>query len=100
MYFSDAPLEIVENAPSTATRRNLARKAQLLHNKRYKEAIVKERLTTEHGIVYYYEEPRNIRTTVVPPTLRAVAITACHASPIAGHSGIKRTYFQVITRCR
>ena len=50
-----------------------------------------------------YEEPRQarvkqLRTRVVPPTLRQVVVAACHASPFAGHSGNTRTLQRVITR--
>jgi hypothetical protein len=58
----------------------------------------------DDGIVYYRYEVRNrasiqqLRTCVVPPPLRRTIIVACHSSPIAGHSGVTRMMYRVITR--
>jgi hypothetical protein len=35
---------------------------------------------------------------VVPPPLRRTIIVACHAFPMAGHSGVTRMMYRVITR--
>ena len=77
-------------------------KAELVE-KAYFEEWKQERLMVEDGIVYRYEvgnraSIRQLRTRVVPPPLRRTVIVACHASPMAGHSGVHRTMYRVITR--
>jgi hypothetical protein len=74
-----------------------------LVEKAYFDEWKQERLVVEDGIIYQYEvrnrgSIRQLRTRVVPPTLRQTVIVACHASPMAGHSGVHRTMYQVITR--
>ena len=75
----------------------------LLKEKGYWNPFINGRLEVEGGLVYHYEEPcwariHQLRTRVVPPSLRGVVIAACHALPFAGHSGRCRTYYQVVTR--
>ncbi len=77
-------------------------KAELVE-KAYFDEWKQERLVVEDGIIYRYEvrnrgSIRQLRTRVVPPTLRRTVIVACHASPMAGHSGVHRTMYRVITR--
>ena len=77
-------------------------KAELVE-KAYFNEWKQERLIVEDGIVYRYEvrnwaSIRQLRTRVVPPTLRRAVIVACLASPMTGHSGVHRTMYRVITR--
>jgi hypothetical protein len=77
-------------------------KAELVE-KAYFEEWKQERLVVDDGIVYRYEvgnraSIRQLRTHVVPPPLRRTIIVACHASPMAGYSGVTRTMYRVITR--
>jgi hypothetical protein len=81
---------------------NSLTKAELVE-KAYFEEWKQERLVVDDGIVYRYEvrnraSIRQLRTRVVPPPLRRTIIVACHASPMAGHSGVTRTMYRVITR--
>jgi hypothetical protein len=62
-----------------------------------------DRFELEEGILYKYEVQKRIRTRqirakVVPKNLRHVILAACHTSPMAGHAGIQKTYFRVVTR--
>ena len=41
---------------------------------------------------------RQLKLRVAPKKLRFVIMSACHASPFSGHSGIARTYARVATR--
>lgn len=72
-------------------------------NKRYHDAWEKGQLEQEDGIIYHTGEPRwtqirQLRRRVVPKSLRQLVITAYHATPLAGHSGIYRTYWRVAAR--
>lgn len=74
-----------------------------MHDKTYFEEFQAGRLEAEDGILYHYEEPfkarhRLLRTKVVPLSLRRTVVAACHASPMAGHSGINRTRHRLATR--
>jgi hypothetical protein len=74
-----------------------------LSNKRYHDAWEKGQLEQEDGIIYHTGEPkwtqiRQLRRRVVPKSLRQLVITAYHATPLAGHSGIYRTYWRVAAR--
>ncbi len=71
--------------------------------KRYLEPFGKGQLSLEDGVIYFYDVPktariRQMRVRVTPPKLRRVAIVACHASPMGGHSGVTRTYYRVAAR--
>jgi len=71
--------------------------------KLYYQKIQENRIEVEDGIVYHYElstaaRARQIRVRVVPQALRRVVVVACHSSPLAGHSGIKRTLFRAQAR--
>jgi hypothetical protein len=77
--------------------------ARELNDNTYLAAIQRNQVECESGIVYYYERSRaarlrQLRTKVVPASLRQTVISACHSSPFAGHSGITRTLFRVQTR--
>ena len=74
-----------------------------LKEKGYFDAWKNGRLEVEDGMVFHYEEPfkarrRQLRTKVVPPSLRRTVVAACHVSPMAGHSGIQRTQYRLATR--
>lgn len=74
-----------------------------LKEKGYFDAWKNGRLEVEDGLIFHYEEPfkarhRQLRTKVVPLTLCRTVVTACHASPMAGHSGIHRTHHRLATR--
>ncbi len=74
-----------------------------LDNNEYAIVIKNERIEVIDGIIYYFERSRSsrlrqLRTKVVPSSLRHVVIIACHSSPFAGHSGISRTLFRIQTR--
>ncbi len=77
--------------------------ARELDNNEYALVIKNDRIEVTDGISYYFERSkasrlRQLRTKVVPASLRQVVIIACHSSPFAGHSGITRTLFRVQTR--
>jgi hypothetical protein len=78
-------------------------KAELVE-KAYFEEWKQERLVVDDGIVCRYKvcnraSFQQLHTCVVPPPLRrTIIIVACHASPMAGHSGVIRTMYRVITR--
>ena len=74
-----------------------------LAKKAYFEAWDKGQLTLDEGILFFTEEPKTIDVRqllrrVVPRTLRHVVITAFHATPLAGHSGIHKTYWRIAVR--
>jgi len=74
-----------------------------LAKKQYHDAWDKGKLEFEEGILYYTDEPkainiRQLRRRVVPPTLQDTVITAYHATPLAGHSGMYRTYWRIAAR--
>ena len=71
--------------------------------KAYFEAWDKGQLTFDEGILFFTEEPKSIDVRqllrrVVPRTLRHVVITAFHATPLAGHAGIHKTYWRIAVR--
>lgn len=86
-----------------ALRANLPPDRHRLVNKQYFDAWDKGQLEEEDGILYHTVEPRlqhmrQLWRRVVPKTLRHVIITAYHATPLAGHSGMYRTYWRVAAR--
>jgi hypothetical protein len=77
--------------------------ARELDDNTYPQVIQRNQIECQDGIVYYYERSRaarlrQLRTKVVPTSLRRIVISACHSSPFAGHSGVTRTLFRVQTR--
>lgn len=71
--------------------------------KEYYVELVKGCLFHEGGIVYQTEAPagrriRQLVRTVVPKDLRRVVFTAYHASPLAGHTGVFKTYWRLAVR--
>ena len=62
-----------------------------------------DKLDVEDGLLYHYEEPKrarlkHIRQCVVPKSLRKLVCTSCHASPMAGHSDLSKTYYRIVVR--
>jgi hypothetical protein len=60
-------------------------------------------LEEEGGLIYHYEAPkrsrlRQLRTRVVPTAFITTILTACHTSPISGHTDKTKTYYRVATR--
>ena len=56
----------------------------------------------ENGLIYYYDTPRTsrvrqLRMRVVPVKFRQVVMSACHVSPLAGHSHEQRTLFRILS---
>ena len=77
-------------------------KADLL-NKGYHQPFLDGKLALEGGLWYHYEEPkrarvRQLRTRVVPPMLRQMVFSACHASPMSGHTGTHKTFWRIAVR--
>jgi hypothetical protein len=74
-----------------------------LHDKKYFDDWTKGKLELEDSVIYQYEEPkatqiRQLRRRVVPKRLRNVIITAYHATPLAGHTGVFKTYWRIAAR--
>ena len=72
-------------------------------DKTYARVVAANLLELDDGIVYYYEHSkasrvRQLRSKVVPPKFRRVALAACHVSPFAGHSGITKTMYRLRAR--
>jgi hypothetical protein len=68
-----------------------------LDNKRYYEECAEGKLEAENWVLYHWEEPkakrlRQLRRKVVPLKLRQIVFVAYHATPLAGHMGIYKTY--------
>ncbi len=72
-------------------------------NKSYFKQWTERKLEVSNGILYHWEEPRatkirQLRRQVVPKGLRRTVIVAYHATPLAGHVGIYKTYRRIVTR--
>jgi Integrase zinc binding domain len=78
--------------------------ALLEGNKSYFKQWTDGKLEVENGILYQWEEParatkiRQLQRRVVPKGLRRHIIVAYHATPLAGHVGIYKTYWRIVTR--
>ena len=62
-----------------------------------------DRLDFEGDMLYHYELShkkyhRQLRTRVVPVTLRDAVISACHASPMSGHLDAHKTVWKALAR--
>ena len=69
----------------------------------YATELRRGRLDQDEGVLYRYEVSarrsiRQLRTMVVPSSLRHVVISACHSSPFSGHSGEHKTLWKVLTK--
>jgi hypothetical protein len=74
-----------------------------LNNKRYYKEWADGKLEAENGIVYQWEGPkatklRQLRRKVVPSRLRQRIFVEYHATPLAGHVGIYKTYWRIVAR--
>ena len=74
-----------------------------LKDKRYHDEWKANRLEVEDGLLYRYEASkraslRQVRTRIVPTSLRLTVFAALHPSPMAGHSGFEKTYWRIATR--
>ena len=74
-----------------------------LSDKRYFEPFQLEQFELDDGILHCYERSklarvRQLRTRVVPISLRRVVVVACHSSPFGGHSGLNRTMYRIQAR--
>jgi hypothetical protein len=74
-----------------------------LVKKQYHTEWKEGRLEHDNGIVYQLEVPkatkiRQLRRRIVPITLRATILAAYHATPLAGHTGVYKTYWRIAAR--
>jgi hypothetical protein len=73
-----------------------------LENKRYYKEWTDGKLEAEAGMLYQWEEPpkatriRQLRRKVVPAKLRQTIFVAFHATPMAGHVGLYKTYWRIL----
>jgi hypothetical protein len=77
-------------------------KAKRVEKAYFEEWKKKRGLVVEDGIIYRYEvrnraSIRQLHMRVVPPKLCCTVIMVCHVSTMAGHSGVHRMMYQVIT---
>ena len=96
---TDSDLKEIYNCLENGTRLDKAK----LTNKGYYDQWAKGRLEAEDELIYQYEEPkvtriRQLRRRVVPRNLRSTIIAAYHATPLAGHTGIYKTYWRIAAR--
>jgi hypothetical protein len=71
--------------------------------KKYHTQLTHERLIVKDGILYQLEQPkatriRQLQRKVAPLSLRATILAAYHATPLAGHAGIYKTYWRIAAR--
>ena len=95
----DKDLKLISECLEKGTKLN---KAQL-NNKGFYEQWAKGKIEREDGLLFQYEEPkvtriRQLRRRVVPRSLRQTIIAAYHATPLAGHTGIYKTYWRIAAR--
>jgi hypothetical protein len=74
-----------------------------LDNKGYYKQWTASKLEVEYDILYQYEHPkatnsRQLKRCVVPVSLRQLIYTAYHATPLAGHVGVYKTYWRIAAR--
>jgi hypothetical protein len=74
-----------------------------LTNKKYHDEWREGKLEQENGMMYQLELPkatriRQLRQKVVPHTLRPTIMAAYHATPLAGHTGLYKTYWRIAAR--
>jgi len=74
-----------------------------LRDRRYFLEWKADRLEVEDDILYQWEQPkkrqiRQLRRRVVPNKLRQLICTAYHATPLSGHVGMYKTYYQIVVR--
>ena len=74
-----------------------------LENKTYHKEWTGGKLDIEDGIIYQLEEPkasriRQLQRRVVPRSLIPTILAAYHATPLAGHTGLYKTYWRIAAR--
>ena len=74
-----------------------------LKERGYHKPFIAGNLAWEDGSWFHYEEPkrarvRQLRTRVVPQRLRQVIFSACHVSPMSGHTGMHKTFWRIAVR--
>ena len=72
-------------------------------NKTYHTELMQGRIILEDGILYQLEQPkasriRQLQRKIVPGTLRPTILAAYHATPLAGHTGLYKTYWRIAAR--
>jgi hypothetical protein len=77
-------------------------RAQLTGKKHHTE-FKHERLIVKEGIICQLKKPKATRIRqpqrkVAPPSFRATALAACHATPLAGHTGVCKTHWRTAAR--
>ena len=96
---ADEDLQLLKEAMDTNTRPDKNK----LQEKSYFHNYMEGKLAWEDGEWFHYEEPkkarvRQLRTRVVPSTMRQVIFSACHVSPMSGHMGIHKTFWRIAVR--
>jgi hypothetical protein len=71
--------------------------------KKYHDEPIGQRIILEEGILYQLEQPkatriRQLQRKIVPLSLRATILAAYHATPLAGHTGVYKTYWRIAAR--
>jgi hypothetical protein len=74
-----------------------------LTKKKYHDEWKDGKLEHKNGTVYQLEVPKatriwQLRRRVVPINLRPTIMAAYHATPLAGHTGLYKTYWQIAAR--
>ena len=74
-----------------------------LENKQFYTEWMEGKLESEDGILYQFEEPkatriRQLQRKVVPKSLIPTILAAYHATPLAGHAGLYKTYWHIVAR--
>jgi hypothetical protein len=74
-----------------------------LENKRYHKEWAEGKLEVKDGIIFQLEEPkasriRQLQRRVVPKSLIPTILAAYHATPLAGHTGLYKTYWRIAAR--
>ena len=69
----------------------------------YWKMLEQERLVLEGDTLYCTEEcshsrVRQLKTRVVPQAMRRLVFAACHVSPMAGHTGVHKTFWRIAVR--
>ena len=69
----------------------------------YWRMLEQNRLVVEGETLFCTEECQNIRvrqlkTRVVPMAMRRLVFAACHVSPMAGHTGMHKTFWRIAVR--
>jgi hypothetical protein len=95
----DGDLKLVAEALKDETELDRAKLGKKQYHTEWKEG----RLEYENGIIYQLEVPkatkiRQLRRRIVPTTLRATILAAYHATPLAGHTGVYKTYWRIAAR--